>query len=483
MLNDFKPVLYLLGFVWCTLSALMIIPALVDLAAGHDDWVVFAASGMIGVYFGMVLLLANRAEIRSLNLRQAFWFTALSWLSAAILGALPLVFGEQITSYTDAFFESVSALTTTGSTVMVGLDNAPPGILLWRALLMSYGGIGIIATAIALLPLMSVGGMQLFHLESSDRSEKVLPRATQMAYATLIIYLAMTAASAIALGLAGMTPLDAICHAMSAVATGGLGNYDSSINYFDSVLIEAILIVTMLAGGTSFVLFLQAFQGRPLALWRDEQLRLYLGIVLAVTLLLAGWMHVVEGRDFWTMFRQSLFSVSSIITTTGFTTADFSAWGPFPTIIMFALMFLGGCTGSTAGGLKMFRVLVMFRLTYWNMHRTVFPHAVSAPHFAGRPIPPDIFISVLTFVTLWMAVWAGLSIGLTATGLDFLTATSGAAAALANVGPGLGPIVGPASNFAGLPDAAKWQLSAGMLLGRLELTTMLIFLHPSFWRR
>jgi trk system potassium uptake protein len=483
MLNDFKPVLYLLGFVWCTLSALMILPALVDLSAGHDDWVVFAASSMVGLYFGMVLVLANRAEIRSLQLRQAFWFTLLSWLSAATVGALPMVFGAQIGSYTDAFFEAVSALTTTGSTVMVGLDSAPPGLLLWRALLQWYGGIGIIATAIALLPLMSVGGMQLFHLESSDRSEKVMPRATQLAYATFMIYVGITAISAIGLGLAGMNPFDAVTHAMTAIATGGFSNYDSSIGHFDNIAIEMVLTATMFAGGTSFVLFLQVIQGRPMALWRDEQVRLYLLIIVAATLLLTAWMTLTAGQNFHYMLRHCLFTVVSLITTTGYATIDYAPWGPLPTVIFFALTFLGGCTGSTAGGLKMFRIAVLFRVTYWNMHRTVFPHGVSVPHFGGRAIPADVVISVLAFVTLWMAAWAGISIGLAATGLDFITATSGAATALANVGPGLGTLIGPSGNFATLPDAAKWLLAAGMLLGRLELTTMLIFLHPSFWRR
>jgi trk system potassium uptake protein TrkH len=484
MLNRTRPILFLLGILWTSLALMMVIPALADLATGQPDWKGFGVSAGVTLYFGLVLIFANRSggDGARLDARQAFWFTAASWLSVSLIGSLPFRFGGHLPTMADAVFETVSALTTTGSTVMVGLDSKPAGILLWRALLQWYGGIGIIMVSIALLPLMRVGGMQIFQIASIDQQDKVRPRAAQIAAATLLVYTGLTALSAVALGFAGMTPFDAICHAMSAIATGGFANYDASIGYFHSFAIELVLIVTMLMGSITFVLYLRVLSGEPMALWRDGQFRLMIAISVLASLVIAAYATFHKGIEPLTALRDSVFSVVSIITTTGLVTVDYTTWGPFVLLVIFALTFVGGSSGSTAGGLKMFRLIALYRITRANLHRMIYPRAVEVPHYADRMISPEVANSLLGFVTLWVGTWAALSIGLSATGLDMVTALSGSATALANVGPGMGDIIGPAGNFAPLPLSAKWMLSAGMLLGRLELTTLLVFLHPGIWR-
>jgi trk system potassium uptake protein TrkH len=422
-------------------------------------------------------------NVRKISIRQAFVLTTVVWVVIPSFAALPLAFADLQLSYTDAFFEAMSGLTTTGSTVMLGLDSTPPGILLWRALLQWLGGIGIIAMAIVILPLLQVGGMQLFRMESSDTSDKVMPRTTQIVTYISVLYVALTALCAVLYWTGGMSGFDAVTHAMTTIATGGFSTHDASVGYFNSPAIDATATMFMLIGGMPFVLYLQALRGAPLRLIRDSQVRWFLAtVVIAV---LSMWFYLegdLEGQVFKNFFRVA-FNVVSVITGTGYSTEDYSAWGPFAVSVLFFLMFVGGCAGSTTCGIKIFRFQVLYATAKNQMYRLLQPHGVFIPYYNRRPIPETVTESVMGFFFLYALAFAVIAMGLGLLGLDFLTAASGAATAISNVGPGLGPRIGPAGTFATLPDAAKWLLSFGMLLGRLELFTVLVLLLPSFWRK
>jgi trk system potassium uptake protein TrkH len=384
--------------------------------------------------------------------------------------------------YPDAFFEAMSGVTTTGSTVIVGLDQAPPGILLWRALLQWLGGIGIIAMAITVLPILGVGGMQLFRMESSDKSEKAMPRTAQVAGWTGVIYLGVTILCASLYWAAGMSGFDAVAHAMTTIATGGYSTHDTSIGYFGSATIDAIAVVFMLIGSMPFVLYLRALRGAPGSLWRDEQVRLFLVIVVMSVAVMTLYLHLKNGVEAVNALRLAAFNVVSVITGTGYATTDFGLWGGYAVAALFCMMFIGGCAGSTTCGLKVFRFQVLYAAANIQLRRLLQPNGVFIPYYNRKPISEQVLASVMAFFFLFILCWAALAIGLGFTGLDFLSATSGAASAIANVGPGLGDMIGPGGNFAEVPIAAKWMLSFGMLLGRLELFTILVLVMPSFWR-
>ncbi len=478
----FQPVLHIIGILLTMLAVAMGITALADLVSGHPDWPVFFASAAVTVFVGVSLILTTNVERRKFTIRHAFLLTTLSWLVLAAFAALPFAFSELDMSYTDAFFESMSGITTTGSTVILGLDSAPPGILLWRALLQWLGGIGIIVVAVAILPMLQVGGMQLFRMESSDRSEKVLPRAAQIASGIALIYLGSTIACAAAYWFAGMTAFEAFTHAMTTIATGGFSTSDDSVGMFDSAAIDWIAIAFMLIGAMPFVLYLQAVRGKPLLLFRDSQIQCFLAIVVLAVLAIAFWQWAYVGTAIDDAIRDSAFNVVSVITGTGYSTAAFDQWGGFPLTVFFLLMFVGGCAGSTSCGIKVFRFQVLYANARVQMARLLQPHGVYIPYYNRAPIPEGVSISVMGFFFLFICAFALLAMALGLTGLDFLTAVSGAATSIANVGPGLGHVIGPSGTFATLPDTAKWLLSAGMLLGRLELFTVLVLFLPSFWR-
>ena len=466
-----------------TIALAMCLPAIADAAVGNPDWKVFAMGAAFTLLIGVMLMLTARSRSRNLNQRQAFILTTLSWMIIPAFGALPFVFSELGLSYTDAFFEAMSGITTTGSTVLTGLDFAPPGILLWRALLQWLGGIGIIAMAIAILPMLQVGGMQLFRTESSDRSDKVLPRAAQLIAYIGFIYLGMTMLCAFSYWLAGMRGFDAVTHAMTTIATGGFSTSDQSIGHFASAAIDAIAVVFMLLGSLPFVMYLRAVRGNPGALWRDSQVRWFLAIVALGVSAMALHLYANHGFGLREAFRLSSFNVVSIITGTGYATSDFGLWGSFGLTLLFFLMFVGGCAGSTTCGVKVFRLQVLYAIAVAQIRRLLEPHGVFIAYYNGNPIPYSVSDSVMSFFFLYVLCFAMIAIGLGLIGLDFLTATSGAATAISNVGPGLGDTIGPAGTFSSLPDSAKWLLSLGMLLGRLELFTVLVMLAPSFWRR
>jgi trk system potassium uptake protein TrkH len=479
---DFRPILYVIGYMLLALAAAMILPALVDAGANHPDWQGFLASAAITAFVGGALVMTNKVERPRVSLREGFLLTTLSWVAMCAFGALPFLFSGLDLSYADAFFETMSGLTTTGSTVIVGLDKAPPGILLWRGLLIGIGGIGIVAMAVVMLPFLRIGGMQLFRTESSDRSEKALPRPAEIAKAIGVVYVTLIVLCGAALWASGMNLLEASTHAMAAVGTGGFSTSDESIGHFKSPQIEWILVVFMTCGALPMLWFFRIARGEYGQLWRDTQARNYVFMLVVVSLGVAVYHWFTSDVDFGDSVRQSAFSVVSITTTTGFAVNDYTQWGGFVNMTMMILLFVGGCSGSTSGAIKMFRFEVMAITLRYYMRRLLQPRGVFPRAYNREPLSDDVVLSVLGFTGMYMATFLVLSGLVGLTGLDFVTATSGVAQAMGNVGPGLGPIIGPAGNFASLPDAAKWLLSLAMLLGRLELFTVYVLFVPRFWR-
>ena len=479
---DFRPIFLIIGLLLATLALMMLVPAAVDAFAGHPDWEVFAISSGVTMFVGIAMVLTSRAGAMRLSIRQAFLMTTLSWLSITFFASLPFHYSGLGLSFTDAFFEAMSGITTTGSTVITGLDQAPRGILLWRALLQWLGGIGIIVMAIAVLPMLKVGGMQLFRMESSDQSEKALPRAAQVATAIGVIYLFLSGVCAGAYWLAGMTGFEAIAHAMTTIATGGFSTSDGSLGHFDSAAIDAIATFGMIIGSLPFILYLKTLQGNFRAHFSDTQVQWFLSTVAVVMITAAGWLWLDRGLEPVLALRLAAFNIVSVITGTGYATSDFSLWGSFALPVFFFIMFIGGCAGSTTCGIKIFRFQVLYAAARTQIHQLLQPHGVFIPYYNRRPISEEVIISVLSFFFMWFLSFTLLALALGMLGLDFLTAFSSAATAIANVGPALGPIVGPSGNFQSLPDAAKWLLAGGMLLGRLELFTVIVLFSRSFWR-
>ncbi len=480
---DFRPILFITGILMSTLSVAMCIPAIADATSGNPDWQVFAGSATLTLFIGVMLMLTMRSTIRHLTMHQAFVLTTLCWIVTPTFTALPFSFADLGLSYTDAFFEAMSGVTTTGATVITGLDTAPPGILLWRAILQWLGGIGIIAMAIAVLPMLRVGGMQLFRMESSDTSEKVLPRTAQITAWIAVIYLALTLLCALAYWLAGMGGFDAWTHAMTTIATGGFSTHDGSIGHFASPVIDTIATIFMLAGALPFVLYLRFIRGQRRALFTDSQVRLFALIAFTAVAITSIYLVVALDLGSLSAFRYAAFNVISMMTGTGYATANFSQWGSFAIVLLFFVMFTGGCAGSTTCGLKVFRLQVLAGTAITQIRQLTQPHGVFITYYNGKPVPESAVDSVMSFFFLYVACFTALAVALGLTGMDFLSAASGAASAIANVGPGLGPVIGPAGTYAPLEDSAKWILAGGMLLGRLELFTVLVLLAPAFWRR
>lgn len=465
----------------CLVAVAMLVPMSVDFADGHSSWLVFAVSALVTLFIGvlMVLFAYDRRPVRA-GLREAFLLTTLCWTMVSAFAAMPFLgLGLPIA---DAYFESVSALTTTGATVITNLDGQPRGILLWRALLQGIGGLGIIVVAILILPFLRIGGMQLFQTESSDRSEKVVPRTQQLVASICGVFVTLLLACMIAFMLLGMTPFDAICHALSTVATGGFSTHDQSFAFFLSPALHWAAIFFMVCGALPFVLYIKAVRGDANVLWRDQQVRGFLLLIFTASLAITMWLVIARGIHYADAVTLATFNVVSVITTTGFTSADYGAWGPFVTGVFFLLLFVGGCSGSTSGGIKIYRLQVASLLTRSHLLHLISPHRIVTLLYNGRRLPEDVPFSVVAFLALYMTTIGLFTVVLAAMGLDLVTALSSAATAVSNVGPGLGPIVGPVGTFAGLPAGAKWVLSFAMLLGRLELFTVLVLFRPEFWR-
>jgi trk system potassium uptake protein TrkH len=479
---DYKPIVLVCGTLLTSLAVMMCIPAILDFVDGHPDWEIFAICSSLTLFVGVGMALTSRSKGLKLNIRQAFFMTTLSWLCLAIFASLPFHFSTINLSYTDALFEAMSGLTTTGSTVITGLDQAPSGILLWRAMLQWLGGIGIIVMAISVLPMLKVGGMQLFRMESSDQINKAFPRAAQIATAISLIYLLLTGIWTSVYWFFGMTGFEAITHAMTTIATGGFSTSDASIGHFNSAAIEATATLGMIIGALPFLLFLKAVQGDYKALFFDSQVQWFITMVLVIVLLTTSWLWLANHIHPLQALQLASFNIVSIITGTGYVTDDYSTWGSFANPLFFVIMFIGGCAGSTTCGIKIFRFQVLYASARTQIHHLLQPSGVFIPYYNRLPISDEVIVSVLSFFFMWFLTFTILALALGLLGLDFLTALSCAATSIANVGPALGSIAGPSSTFQYLPDAAKWFMTVGMLLGRLELFTVIVLFSRTFWR-
>jgi trk system potassium uptake protein TrkH len=478
---DFRPILHICGLLLTGLAVLMLVPAVVDLAVDNDDWFAFWASAIATGFFGLALTLANRQAKIVLNLQQAFLLTTTSWVLLAVFAALPFMFANVSLGYAGAFFEATSGLTTTGGSVLVGLDSMPPGILLWRSLLCWIGGLGIIVLAIAILPFLRVGGMQLLRMESSDRMDKVLPRAREISIVTGVIYVVLNILCAFGYWFGGMSGFDAINHGMTTVATAGFSTSDLSLaKWGPGVFWNGAIF--MFIGSLPFMLYVRALKGNWRELLRDEQVRLFTTLIAITSLAIAVWLFLTTTDTFLNGLGHATFNVISVLSTTGYMSSDYALWGPFTDVTLAALLIVGGCTGSTSGGIKMMRFVVLWEMLKNYVRQLVTPHGVFQQRFNGRPLPADVPLSVVAFVAAYLFALAVMTMAVAAHGIDPMTAYTAVAACLGNVGPGLGEIVGPAGNFRSLPDSVIWILSFAMILGRLELFTVLVLLTRHFWR-
>ncbi len=480
MLN-FKPILFVLGLVLSKLALFMYIPTLVSFFTGTPGFINFGQSVIITHIAAFILLTLGRTDNFKLNVRDMFLITSLVWTIASAFAALPFMFINHI-SFTDAYFETMSGITTTGSTVLSGLDDMAPSILLWRSTLQWLGGVGFIVLAVAVLPMLNVGGMKLFQTESSDWSDKSSPRAKTVAKNIVAVYLILTALCCVGYVITGMTWFEAINHSFTTLSTGGYSTTDGSMNHF-SHSAHWVATAFMFLGGLPFLLFVTALRKRrPQELFKDAQVRGFFFLFLITSSIVALWLHLNNNYALPDAFRVSMFNIVSVITTTGYGLDDFTAWGALPGTLFAFLMMVGACSGSTAGGIKIFRFQIAVTLLNKQMMKLIHPSGIFVQRYNQRPVNDDIVRSMVAFgLTFFMTiiVIAGLLSGL---GLDPVTSISGSITAVANVGPGMGNIIGPSGNFASLPDLAKWILSFGMLMGRLEILTILVLFFPAFWR-
>ena len=480
---DLRPVGYVIGLLVAILGLTMILPMLVDLAQGNGHWTVFLESGLITVLVGGLISLscANGVQ-QGLTIQQTFLLTTGVWVALPIFGALPLLLGASDLSFTDAFFEAMSGLTTTGSTVISGLDELPLGILLWRAILQWLGGIGIIVVAMVFLPELRVGGMQIFRTEAFDTMGKILPRATAIASQISVIYVGLTMACLICYAALGMNLFDATVHALTTISTGGFSSYDASFGVFSGNL-EYVASVFMILAALPFVRYVQLINGYSLSnLWKDSQVRGFIYTIAVLTAVATAVLTTIFPHHWEKSMREALFNITSIISGTGYASVDYMTWGPFLIMLFFFIGLIGGCAGSTACSVKIFRYQILFASIRVQMQRIRSPNGVFVARYAGRPIDVDAMSSVVAFFVMFVVSLGAFSWALAMTGLDLTTAVSGAATALANIGPGLGDIIGPAGNFGSLNDSAKWILAIGMLVGRLELLTVYVLFTVQFWR-
>ena len=482
MLPRLWPAVLTLGWILLVIAAAEGVMALFSLASGDGHATVFAIAATVTVMVAVGCILTTKGRPFELSFRDAALLTVIAWFVVPAFAAMPLVADPVGLSVVDAYFEMVSGLTTTGSTVMTGLDTTPRSVLLWRSTVQWIGGIGIIGVAIVILPFLKIGGMQLFRLESSDRSEKSMPRVRGIATAVGQIYLMLTLACFITFWLLGMTPFDALNHAFTTVPTAGFSTHDLSFRYFDSPAIEWAGVIFMIAGALPFLAYLKLARGRTLYERLDPQVIALLVTLAVLTFLFAVWLHFEHGFDAGTALTKSAFNIVAVVTTSGFSSFDYITWGAFASTLFFVLTFVGGCTGSTAGSMKIFRFQVMAGIVSQHVRRIVHPHVVNPIRYGPRTVTDDQVASVGTFVFLTFVAFAVVALFLGALGLDAETALSAAATAICNVGPGIGPVVGPAGNFGSLPDVAKLVLCVAMVMGRLEILGVLVLFQPSFYR-
>lgn len=479
---DLRPVGYVIGLLVAVLGLAMVLPMIIDIAEGRAHWPVFLQSAVLTTLSGGLIALSCANGVKEgLTIQQTFILTTGVWVALPLFGTLPFLLGATEARFVDAFFEAMSGLTTTGSTVFTELETLPKGLLLWRGILQWLGGIGIIVVAMVFLPELRVGGMQIFKSESFDTMGKILPRATQIASQISSIYLGLTVACALCyLGL-GMNAFDATVHALTTVSTGGFANYDASFGAFSGTP-EYIASLFMILAALPFVRYVQMLNGHVTPLWLDSQVRVFMITLLTIVGLTAVALTQFMPHDSEQAFREALFNITSIMTGTGYSSADYMAWGPFLVAIFFFVGLIGGCAGSTTCSIKIFRYQLLFASIKMQLRRIRSPNGVFVVRYEKRAVNEEVLSSVMSFFMFFVLTLGLFAVALSLTGLDFMTSLSGAATALSNVGPGLGDKIGPAGNFAGLNDTAKWLLSLAMLLGRLELLAVYAMLTISFWR-
>ena len=459
----------------------MVIPIIIQVIYNQLDSS-FIGAGIITIIFGVLFFLSNLNHDRKLNLQQAFLLTSLSWISIAIFGSLPFIFSSLELSITDAIFESMSGITTTGSTIITNLNDSPKAILFWRAILQWLGGIGIIVMAITLMPIMNVGGMQLFKISTSDKSEKILPKSKEISIRLILIYSGLTFLCAIFYKTFGMSFFDSLTHSMTTIATGGFSNYNESIGYFNSPTIEITSIIFIILGSIPFIAYIKFLSGDKKIFISDSQIKSFAKIII-ISILILFFYLVLQNKNFEEISLRAIsFNVVSILTGTGYVTKEFDNWGSFPLIFFLILMFIGGCAGSTTCGIKIFRVQILYLFLINQLKKIIYPRGIFIIKYDNNSVDEKFMASIISFIYLYIIIFFIITALLSLSGLDFITSISGAATSISNVGPGLGTTIGPNGSFSLLPDFSKWVLSIGMILGRLELFAILVLFLPSFWR-
>jgi trk system potassium uptake protein TrkH len=478
-MSNYKTVFFTLGILQIILGVFMFIPIIFQFIYSEIDSSFFGAS-LVTIIFGILFFLSNLDHDKKLTLQQAFLLTALSWLSIAIFGSLPFIFSDLNFSFVNAFFESMSGITTTGSTIISNLDEMPKSILLWRAILQWLGGIGIIIMAITLMPIMNVGGMQLFKISNNDSSEKILPKSKEIALRLIYIYTSLTLLCGLTYKAFGMSFFDSLTHSMTTIATGGFSNYNESIGFFNSVSIEISAMIFIILGSLPFIAYIKFISGDKKIIFNDVQIKTFFKIIIASIIILSIYLLVSGAADL--NLRSVFFNVISILTGTGYVNAEFDTWGSFTLILFLGLMFIGGCAGSTTCGIKIFRIQILYLFVANQLKKIIYPKGVFILKYDQNPIDNKFISSIISFIYMYLVIFFILTALLSLTGLDFVTSISGAATSISNVGPGLGSVIGPNGDFSTLPDISKWILTLGMILGRLELFAILVLFLPSFWR-
>lgn len=478
---NMQPILFVIGLILSKIAIFMYIPTLLAFFSGTQGTMEFGMSVIITHFFAFLCLSLGKTNNFRLNVRDMFIITTMVWVISSAFAALPFVFINQI-SFTDAYFETMSGITTTGSTVLTNLDNMAPAILLWRSILQWLGGVGFIVMGVAILPFLNVGGMRLFHTESSDWSAKSSPRTKNVAINIIMVYLFLSLICFFSYWHTGMNAFEALNHAMTTLSTGGFSTTDSSMNGFSHAA-QWVSVIFMFAGGLPFLLLIQIIKHKNISIFiKDAQVRGFTYLVITSSFMITVWLVVTLDYQLIDAMRVSMFNVVSIVTTTGFALDDFTAWGSFSSVIFAFMLLVGGCSGSTAGGAKIFRFQIAFSLLKKHIQQLVHPSGLFVQRYNSRSVNEEIVRAVVAFVITFILTILVLAMVLSASGLDGITSLSGAMTAVANVGPGMGSQIGPTGNFADLPNVAKWALSIGMLMGRLEILTVLVLLFPVYWR-
>ena len=477
-----KTVFFMIGILLIVLGFSMLFPYVIQIMYDESSHS-FIASSFVTIFIGILFVLANLEREFKLNLRQTFLFSTLAWLMVAAFGSLPFILSPKEFTFSEAFFESMSGITTTGATIITDLDKSPKSILLWRAIMQWLGGIGIVVMAITILPLLKVGGMQLFKMEGPDSTEKILPRTIEVAAIIISTYLILTFLCGMFYWIFGMSIFDSIAHAMTTIATGGFSTHNDSIGFFKNSNIEIIASIFIVLGSIPFISYLKFAQGNKKIFFQDVQIRGLINLLFFSVLIMFTYLLFIDYEsNILDKIRISSFNVISILSGTGYVTDDFGLWGKFSLIFFLFLMFIGGCAGSTACGIKIFRLQMLFIFLKNQIKKLIHPNSIIISKYNNQKISDSFINSVIVFIFSFLFIFFIIAMLLSISGLDFLTAISGAASAISNVGPGLGDMIGPNGNYKTIPDLSKWILSIGMLLGRLELFAVLVLFFPSFWR-